>query len=348
MRVYKMATENFQLFFDRLAKERIIIGPVSKNKRGKFERVSDFSELVFDYERTILPVKKVLYQTPQTLLEYRMEEGQVVQYLDLQLEPDKKELVLFGLQPCDIHAIHIQDQFFLESNVVDPFYNRVRENTIVIGHSCTPNEKCVCNSTNTGNLNQNFDLFFNELESEYLVWVATQRADDLVIENEDLFDLNITTADLAKFNVWNEKRELLFRNHFDANLMPKLMELSYDSDIWERLGEECLSCGACTNVCPTCSCYDIRDQLSLDNQGSGKRVREWDSCMFSQFSEVAGGGNFRGKRADRLKLYYTHKLKGYQGKFEQPSCVGCGRCVDACPVDINILRVTRELMKVKL
>jgi sulfhydrogenase subunit beta (sulfur reductase) len=347
LRVYKMKKENLKLFFERLSKGRTIIGPKKGQKRHKFDTIENFDELVFNYERTILPMKKELFLTNQTILEYKQDENRVVQYLELQLEPFSNEIVYFGLHPCDIHGIRIQDQFFMYSKYTDPFYKRMRENCIIIGHSCIPDEKCVCNSTKTENLNQDFDIFFNELNSQYLVWIGTQKADELIIDNEDLFEIQVTKGDLAEFNDWVERRELLFRNYFDVSLMPKLMELSYESDLWEKLGEECLACGACTNVCPTCSCYDIEDSISLSESARGIRLRSWDSCMFPEFSEVAGGENFRYNKADRLKLYYTHKLKGYQGKFEEPSCVGCGRCIDACPVDINILRITRELMKVK-
>ncbi|MHA2358122.1 MAG: 4Fe-4S dicluster domain-containing protein [Candidatus Heimdallarchaeaceae archaeon] len=44
-----------------------------------------------------------------------------------------------------------------------------------------------------------------------------------------------------------------------------------------------------------------------------------------------------------MKLYYTHKLKEYIGKWGAPGCIGCGRCVRFCPVDINVLTISRAL-----
>jgi Fe-S oxidoreductase len=31
-----------------------------------------------------------------------------------------------------------------------------------------------------------------------------------------------------------------------------------------------------------------------------------------------------------------HKFKYYCDKFEYTACVGCGRCIKSCPVDINL------------
>ena len=39
--------------------------------------------------------------------------------------------------------------------------------------------------------------------------------------------------------------------------------------------------------------------------------RCWDACTLENYSGVAGGENFREKRANRLKLWYTHKLQAY-------------------------------------
>jgi len=67
--------------------------------------------------------------------------------------------------------------------------------------------------------------------------------------------------------------------------------------------------------------------------------------MFVDYSEVAGGHNFRKRRDSRLKLWYTHKLKAFPHEFGRPSCVGCGRCVETCPVDINVLTVSDALTR---
>jgi sulfhydrogenase subunit beta (sulfur reductase) len=129
--------------------------------------------------------------------------------------------------------------------------------------------------------------------------------------------------------------------------MPDLMELKYRDPLWENLGAACLACGSCTNVCPTCSCYNVIDRPKLEKKSSDI-IRCWDACTLESYSEVAGGENFREKRAERLKLWYTHKLQAYISKYGKPSCVGCGRCIVTCPVDINILTVGKALEEEKI
>jgi heterodisulfide reductase subunit C len=58
---------------------------------------------------------------------------------------------------------------------------------------------------------------------------------------------------------------------------------------------------------------------------------------------VAGEHNFRESRAERLKLRFTHKLQAFVGQYGKPACVGCGRCIATCPVDIDIATVVKRL-----
>ena len=111
--------------------------------------------------------------------------------------------------------------------------------------------------------------------------------------------------------------------------------------IWKEEGERCLSCGACSAVCPTCYCYDVVDEAGLD--GSVARRREWDNCFFRDHALVAGGHNFRPDRASRLRFRFEHKYLGFGELRGEASCVGCGRCTSACPVAIDLAAVLARL-----
>ena len=99
-------------------------------------------------------------------------------------------------------------------------------------------------------------------------------------------------------------------------------------------------------VCPTCYCYDVADDVDLGSRGD-TRTRVWDSCLFAAHALVAGGENFRKSRASRIKFRYYHKQRGFVAEYGRPSCVGCGRCIAACPVGIDITRVIEELRGVQ-
>ena len=122
-----------------------------------------------------------------------------------------------------------------------------------------------------------------------------------------------------------------------------LLEL-FNSPEWEKLSETCLGCGTCTFVCPTCQCYDIRDF----NTGKGvKRFRCWDSCMYSDFTKMAAE-NPRKSQLERSRQRFMHKLVYYPTKNEGIyGCVGCGRCLNKCPISMNIVKVIKKLSNTK-
>ena len=69
-------------------------------------------------------------------------------------------------------------------------------------------------------------------------------------------------------------------------------------------------------------------------------MRNWDSCMFPLFTMHGTGHNPRGTKLHRVRQRFMHKLKYYVDKYDAGiQCVGCGRCVRSCPVNIDIRRV---------
>ncbi|MBI5062781.1 MAG: 4Fe-4S dicluster domain-containing protein, partial [Desulfatitalea sp.] len=115
----------------------------------------------------------------------------------------------------------------------------------------------------------------------------------------------------------------------------------YNAPIWEDISFACLNCGTCTFSCPTCWCFDIKDEA---NRKKGVRIRNWDSCMFPIFSVHTTGHNPRDSKLQRVRQRFMHKLKYFVDKYDQGiMCVGCGRCVRQCPVNIDIRRVSAML-----
>jgi ferredoxin len=116
----------------------------------------------------------------------------------------------------------------------------------------------------------------------------------------------------------------------------------FNAPEWKELSSHCLGCGTCTFVCPTCQCYDIRD---FDTGHGVKRFRCWDSCMYSEFTKMSAGQP-RLTQTERFRQRFMHKLVYYptnnNGLF---SCVGCGRCLAKCPINMNIVKVMKALAK---
>lgn len=319
--------------------------PAANSARWHYRQVNDPSLLDLDFhsetKRTVLPPKQFIH--PPQFEMFSFSEDKFNDTLD-----ELPNRVIFGPHPCDINGMLILDEFF-SRDYPDPYYLKRRQKTLIIGTSCVPDENCLAKYTGTHTVERGFDLFFTDLDDFYLIRVGSQKGNEIVNSNFSLFDPNVSKEDLHKFIQWRKWRNSQYSHKLDIEEvdiagMPEIMDLSWNSPVWEKIGDKCLACGTCTMVCPTCNCYNLVDELNLSDKLEGSRVRCWDSCTLREYSLVAGGENFRATRQERLKLWYTHKLEAYLSKRGNYACVGCGRCVVSCPVDINVLTVAKGLL----
>ena len=340
MKIVKLKKNNLAPFLEAISKEADLWAPVKKGPdKHTFQIIKDFSQIDLNYTRTILPPRKILLPS-----RINMFQADKTRYTPDFSHVSRK--ILFGIHPCDIHGLITMDKFY-SYGIEDPYYLEARKNLAILGHSCWPDEHCLCKSTNTHIIEEGYDLFFTDLKDDYLVWIGSTKGDDLILMTPDLFGEEITDQDIQGFIRWREDRDKAFTNEINFAHMADLMELRYNDPLWEKLGEACLACGSCSNVCPTCNCYNVED-LPVLGKGYSNISRCWDACTLENYSGVAGGENFREKRADRMKLWYTHKLQSYISKYGKPACVGCGRCITTCPTDINIKTVSDALDDVKV
>jgi formate hydrogenlyase subunit 6/NADH:ubiquinone oxidoreductase subunit I len=179
------------------------------------------------------------------------------------------------------------------------------------------------------------------LGDRYLLSVRSVPGTELV--NKYLNTRKATAEDLSDFQERTKRFKAAFEPLPTANQLPLLYDAKYkDEKLWEELGDDCLSCGACSMVCPCCYCFDVRDKLDASGE-SGLRHRTWDSCNFSEFAEVAHQHNFRPTKASRVRYRFYHKFVGNFSRNGKMLCVGCGRCNKACKVNITPARVMDAL-----
>ncbi|OIO60956.1 MAG: hypothetical protein COX57_06045 [Alphaproteobacteria bacterium CG_4_10_14_0_2_um_filter_63_37] len=285
--------------------------------------------LALEYLRTQLPPKQYFFPPKEPL--YRFDrEGQFEP-----IAPPKQPQVIFGLHPCDLHGLAVTDAFFTRS-YPDRTYHARRSEALLIGLGCLPDERCFCRSQGTDQIDDGYDLFLWDLGDRFFVRIRTEQGHDLIHLARELFE-PIDEADKTDYLALLERRLGMFTLEVDTKTLPQVLDMACDTPAWEALGAACFACAACTFVCPTCTCYRFTEQLNLDD--SGERCREWDSCLLRDFDRVAGDHHLRPERADRVKNRYYHKEHGYVQEFGMPSCVGCGRCIDACMAGINIVDV---------
>jgi sulfhydrogenase subunit beta (sulfur reductase) len=336
MKILKLAKENLDLFVAVLPAFGEVYAPIKRGKGFVFERPSMWSDVQMKYTRTMLPPKKLLLPPRETTFTFDPEKG----YQD-RLAEASKPMVLFGVHAYDIYGLNILDRVFAQAKYPDPYYIARRKNTAIIGVDFVPDDKHLASSMNADFVDSGFDLFLSDIGNDYLVLVGTSRGDDMVVMSNCLMQTP-TDADFDEYKNRSKIRRDSYKVHLELEDLPEILEMEYHSEVWEEMGKRCLSCGSCSMVCPTCYCFDVNDEVELGSR-KGQRIRSWDSCLLRTHALVAGGENFRGERSSRVKFRYYHKQRGFVAEYGRPSCVGCGRCVDVCPVDINIISVIQSI-----
>jgi ferredoxin len=315
-----------------LMKNRTVFAPVKKGKEHVFAEVKDASLVDLGYQTTILPPKKVLQEPLEALFSFK--DGAVSH------EDEARPQVLFGVHSCDLHAIGILDTVF-RRDYVDPYWVSKRDNTIIVALNCnTVGENCFCLSMGTGPWTKDpYDLCLTAIGDAYLVEVGSEKGEEILAG----LRLKPAPKDMveARPSVL-EEIERHFKKHVNTHGLKEAMEKGFSHPVWDELREDCLGCGSCTMVCPTCFCYNVADKLDLDLK-TGRREREWDSCMLLEYSEVALGANFRKDRDARIKQRMYHKLVYYEPQFGTLGCVGCGRCISSCVKKIDITDVAAKV-----
>lgn len=320
-----------------------LIAPRKSGNDFVFDEVRSADEVVMDYPTTILPPKKLFLPQRETLLEFDLAEDRI------RLVFDDRATVLFGVHACDMHAILQLDEVYGRL-YPDQHYLTRRRNTLLISVECLQpcSPESFCRDMNTLSVPDNYDLHLTDRGTMISVDIGTQEGLNLLEGMKELQDF--TREHQREFDRVMTKKwsRFTYRLLPEAGELPSLFTLSSKSILWEELGERCLSCGTCNLVCPTCTCYDVHDEIDL-TLTQGSRYRVWDSCQLSGFAVVAGGHDFRKTRADRLRHRFSHKYDSQAILPGQPNCVGCGRCATGClakisPVDmINKLYQRRSL-----
>ena len=168
-----------------------------------------------------------------------------------------------------------------------------------------------------------------------------------IIEYAKKFFHSASKADESKVKKILAKRKQEFPEPVkDTEKIPEQLEASYEGEMWDRLGKRCFSCGSCTMVCPTCFCFDVRDQIDL-SLSEGIRLRSWDSCQLVDFALVAGGHNFRPTIPSRVRFRIYHKFRAEPEQVGKIGCVGCGRCIQACPVNNELRIIIDKILEIE-
>lgn len=288
--------------------------------------------------RTPQPLKTFFYPPQEKIGEYPDPNWKKTS------DPQK---VIIAPKACDVHALKIIDKVYLEGEYPDPGYAQNRKNNIIISSDCTDaSNYCSCTLMSCKPFpEKDFDLNLSSNNGQYLVEIGSEKGKEIFekyfgnqkkANNEQIKKRDHLRKELTKKVEQINKDFRYYRSHQES------IERHLNSREWHDLSKTCVECGICTQICPTCHCFQLFDQ-PVENKF--ERIKVWDSCFFAGYSRMAGGLTPRLSLADRFKNRFYHKFDSYVTNFGVEACTGCGRCSEGCMGEIDLRKVLFELGK---
>lgn len=333
----KISLDKRNQLFSKIAETQTLYMPVDTKTGARYEKWEEGKELS-EALNTVRSAKDFFFPQTENLMDFKME-GKNIEIIDTRDEAE--DFVIFGVRACDVKSFEILDRVFL-ADPADSYYENRRNHGTIVSMACTrPVETCFCQTFDIDAASPEGDVVCHKTDDALYLEAKTDKGEALLNSLNDITEDTDRSAVDEQVKTVHERMSKLPLASLSADAFgaDKTKEF-FDRPEWAELSQSCLGCGTCTFVCPTCQCYDIKDF----NTGHGvKRFRCWDSCMYSNFTRMSAGQP-RLTQVERFRQRFMHKLVYYptnnDGLF---SCVGCGRCLSKCPIQMNIVKVMKKL-----
>ena len=293
------------------------------------------NEFSIDYElltKELIP--NIAYNTPKPVTPLKNFFLPVKEDVSVSgRKPEKR--VIMGIPHCDLAALNLLDEIYLDKDFIDPFYRNKREEFILISSDCFSNqEHCHCTSYGINPFTEEAgDIAITLVEEIIVIAVFTAKGEKFI--GEFFTDKLVERLDTPTVDFIKEKRNTVINQLNETNKgipdYKKTRDLLIDSkdEIWKKYASTCVSCGACASICPTCSCFLLIDRPEF------KKTKQLDACQYPGFERVAGGEDPLHHLFVRFRNRYLCKYVWKPQGFNSIACTGCGRCIEACIGKIN-------------
>jgi len=325
---------------NKLSEQMLVYAPVKDEDNVLFKTLEKGMEPLVDYSNTRNAPKNFFFPKTETMMRYmRTERG-----MELSGEEEgAQEAVLFGARPCDVRSFVLLDYLFDQEKYRDSYYIDKREKTTIISLACIhpPYSTCFCTSVGGHPMSEEgADVLLTDIGDNYLAEFITPKGEKLLEKMGDLPAADGSADEKKK--ALSESAEKEIKSHIPGKEIKPWLDDNFEHPFWDTIHQSCLACGTCTYLCPTCHCFDISDEVKGSD---GKRIRTWDSCMYWLFTHETSGHNPRTSQKQRWRQRLMHKFKYFVDNFDEIACVGCGRCVRYCPVNIDIRKIVTDISK---
>lgn len=328
--ILRLDKKDFEKFLADLLEEFDLYAPASVAEGvSVFKKIDRPKEVNLNQPLTQKPAKEVFFPQSESMLNYK-RTGKQPEIISM--EEVKRERILLGARPCDIEAISVIEKVFVSEPYTDVYFLKKRRKTIIIGLGCNqPLSTCFCTSAGGGPfLKTGADIFLIDLGEAYSVELLTEKGRFL---SENKFLKEALPEDESQIKELEKRGLEKIKVSIPLVGIEKRLDLMMESSFWDRVHEKCVGCRICTYLCPTCHCFDIVDEGDF---ARGQRVRNWDSCLSPLYSLETSGHNPRPTTRERTRQRLMHKFNYFPKLFHRVACVGCGRCIQYCPVHFDI------------
>ncbi len=364
--------DDVRALLEKLSEDYEVFVPV-RNKENGLTNFADINT-VKGNEDSVLDFNEKTKKSPKSLIFPQTEKIFGFEYIKDINKPDQtglkiddkssetlkgKKRIIFGLKPCDTMGIKSFDLVFNDNGNEDFYYSERRSNTILISIGCnTIFPDCFCLAVGGDPFGFGYSDIGLVSQGDSLVLMKKSENKDverLLLDNRKFFqevdfdEDTLRSLDDTMASSVAEQEQILKDNDLkkiDKQNIEKLLENNFTrEDEWKEISEKCISCGACTYVCPTCVCFNISDEIK---ELSGERYRCWDFCTNYYYTLEASGHNPRGKIFQRYRNKISCKFNYFHKRKNTFYCVGCGRCVDVCPVGMDIREILKRALAFKM
>ncbi len=324
---------------ERLYDSFRLFGPVKQDEFHIFKELSKGELPDMNLLNTRLSAKSMVYPQSEKMFEFTLDENRDDHHMLKEIHKDYSPRAVIGIRPCDAKAFLLVKANFDSPEYKDPYWIKSYESTTLVGYACNnPSSTCFCTTAGCGPFHeQGLDLLLVDAWDHYFAKVITEKGENFLAAAGWSSEADSDTA-CDEIETMRQAAEAKITTRISTDkLKDKNTTELFEAPFWEDVAFACINCGTCTYLCPTCWCFDIQDEtFGL----SGIRMRNWDSCMYPLFTLHGSGHNPRDTKRQRIRQRFMHKLKYYVDKYEDGiQCVGCGRCISHCPVNIDIRKV---------